>query len=470
MDRRSGDPRRDRPLRRWSCRGRRQAGRRPRRDPRRVRVRRHPRPRQRPPPPAADRVPHAARHARRADARLAAARWPPPTPRSAWTPSWHAPRRPAGLAEALLCGVTTVADHHLTWPAGADGARRRAGDADGRAPSSGARLVFVRGSARDDPAGRGGVRRRDRGGARGGARDGMLQLAVGPAGRAQRRPRDVRGCSARSPPGTACGGGRRRTSRSTSRSPLERYGRRPLDLLDEWGWLAPDVTLAHLCGVTDDEIARLAAAGVTRHPRARLRPADGLGRRAGRRRCRRRASRSGSGTSGGGSNDAGHLLADARLAMQVAPLAGRPLSGARRCSAGRPPGPPPGSGRPELGRLTPGARGRPVLLGRHRRRRRGRRRPAGRAAVGGRPGGGRGTSSWPAGWWCATASWWPGPEREIAEPAAARSWPPATEPRLVVERGSCAPRGTCRSVGPRVSRGGRGRRWPGRGWSPPPRP
>src|SRR3954451_15774 len=24
----------------------------------------------------------------------------------------------AGLAEALLCGVTTVADHHLTWPSG----------------------------------------------------------------------------------------------------------------------------------------------------------------------------------------------------------------------------------------------------------------------------------------------------------------------------------------------------------------
>ncbi|MCW2992553.1 MAG: cytosine deaminase, partial [Conexibacter sp.] len=25
-----------------------------------------------------------------------------------------------GLAEGLLCGVTTVADHHLTWPAGGD--------------------------------------------------------------------------------------------------------------------------------------------------------------------------------------------------------------------------------------------------------------------------------------------------------------------------------------------------------------
>ncbi|MGA1829215.1 amidohydrolase family protein, partial [Microbacterium sp.] len=25
-----------------------------------------------------------------------------------------------GVAEGLLCGVTTVADHHLTWPRGAD--------------------------------------------------------------------------------------------------------------------------------------------------------------------------------------------------------------------------------------------------------------------------------------------------------------------------------------------------------------
>ena len=34
----------------------------------------------------------------------------------------------------------------------------------------------------------------------------------------------------------------------------------------------------------------------------------------------------GLGTSGGGSNDAGHLLADARLAMQVSPIAGRTLT------------------------------------------------------------------------------------------------------------------------------------------------
>ena len=53
-----------------------------------------------------------------------------------------------GLAEALLCGVTTVADHQLNWPSGGDGvaiARSVARAAD----ELGARLVFVRGSARE---------------------------------------------------------------------------------------------------------------------------------------------------------------------------------------------------------------------------------------------------------------------------------------------------------------------------------
>ena len=62
----------------------------------------------------------------------------------------------------------------------------------------------------------------------------------------------------------------------------------------------------------------------------------------------------GLGTSGGGSNDAGHLLADARLAIQVAPLAGRPLDALEvleMITAGGADG----LGRPELGRLTPGS-------------------------------------------------------------------------------------------------------------------
>jgi 8-oxoguanine deaminase len=73
----------------------------------------------------------------------------------------------------------------------------------------------------------------------------------------------------------------------------------------------------------------------------------------------------GLGTSGGGSNDAGHLLADARLAMQVAPLAsslqsppsgaaGRPVA-AREVLGWATAGSAAGLGRPELGSLAPGA-------------------------------------------------------------------------------------------------------------------
>ena len=201
----------------------------------------------------------------------------------------------------------------------------------GAAERLGARLVFVRGAARDDPRV---PRRRPRRSpalvpsAPGGVRaDGLLQLAVGPAGRAQRRARDVPAAGRGRARGTACGGAPRPTSRSTSTSPLERYGRRPLDLLDEWGWLAPDVTLAHLCDVTDDEIA----ASRPPVPPRRTRPGATC-RWAGAsprwRRCCAAGIAVGLGTSGGGSNDAGHLLADARLAMQVS-AAGRAASSPR---------------------------------------------------------------------------------------------------------------------------------------------
>ena len=62
----------------------------------------------------------------------------------------------------------------------------------------------------------------------------------------------------------------------------------------------------------------------------------------------------GLGTSGGGLNDAGHLLADARLALQVSALTGTPLdAGAVLAMATS--GSAAGLGRPELGHLGPGA-------------------------------------------------------------------------------------------------------------------
>lgn len=261
-----------------------------------------------------------------------------------------------GVAEGLLSGVTTVADHHLNWPSAGDTVSIARATTDA-ARALGGRVVFVRGAARDDPqvaaSSAEDILRALLPGVHGGvSADGMLQLAVGPAG-VHSDPRETFELLAEV---AARHGLRRRTQANEQVDvviALEKYKRRPLDLLDEWGWLAPDVTLAHLCAVTPEEIARLAAAGVTatHAPGCDLPMGWGIAPVAA---LIAAGMRVGLGTSGGGSNDAGHLLADARLAMQVAPLVGAPLS-ARTVLGMATAGSAAGLGRPELGHLRPGA-------------------------------------------------------------------------------------------------------------------
>ncbi|MER6971081.1 amidohydrolase family protein [Nocardioides sp. NPDC000445] len=259
----------------------------------------------------------------------------------------------AGLAESLLCGVTTVADHHLTWPAAltpeetvplAQGTARAAAEL-------GARLVLVRGAARDDPESAAHsadlIAEALVGDAPGGvSADGMLQVAVGPAGVHSDPEQTFRLMGE-----VAARRGLRRRTQANEQVDVaiaaERYGRRPIDLLEEWGWLAPDVTLAHLCDVTPDEIRRLSAAGVsaTHAPGCDLPMGWGIAPVAA---LREAGVEVGLGTSGGGSNDAGHLLADARLAMQVAPLVGPPLAAADVLAMATT-GSAAGLGRPRLG-------------------------------------------------------------------------------------------------------------------------
>ncbi|WP_420433403.1 amidohydrolase family protein, partial [Candidatus Poriferisocius sp.] len=43
---------------------------------------------------------------------------------------------------------------------------------------------------------------------------------------------------------------------------LERFGRRPVEQLDDWGWVGNDVWLAHGIWINDEEITRLGSAGV----------------------------------------------------------------------------------------------------------------------------------------------------------------------------------------------------------------
>jgi 8-oxoguanine deaminase len=261
-----------------------------------------------------------------------------------------------GAAEGLLSGVTTVADHHLAWPSGADTVAIAQAVA-GSVRSLGGRLVFVRGTARDDPqeaaASADAIVSALLPGTRDGiSPDGMLQLAVGPAGVHS----DGRETFELLAEVAARHGLRRRTQANEQVDvviALEKYGRRPLDLLDDWGWLAPDVTVAHLCAVTDDEIARLAAAGVTatHAPGCDLPMGWGI---APVMALRAAGIAVGLGTSGGGSNDGGHLFADARLAMQIAPLVGPPLA-ARDAIDMATAGSAAGLGRPELGHLRVGA-------------------------------------------------------------------------------------------------------------------
>lgn len=264
-----------------------------------------------------------------------------------------------GVAEGLLCGVTTVADHHLTWPAGLStddtvGIATAVADA---ALALGGRLVFVRGSARDDPQEAAAsaeaivtalLPRTT------GDEAGMLQLAVGPAG-VHSDPRETFELLAEV---AARHGLRRRTQSNEQvdvRVAAEKYGKRPLELLEEWGWLAPDVTLAHLCDVTPEEIARLAAAGVTatHAPGCDVPMGWGIAPVAA---LRDVGIAVGLGTSGGGSNDAGHLLADARLAMQVSALVGPQLP-ARDVLAMATSGSATGLGRDDLGHLGAGSAG-----------------------------------------------------------------------------------------------------------------
>ena len=263
-----------------------------------------------------------------------------------------------GVAEGLLCGVTTVADHHLTWPGGSD---TGGSDTDSvaiatatadAARSLGGRLVFVRGSARDDPQEAALSAEAIVQALLPRTADGMLQLAVGPAG-VHSDSRETFELLA----GIAAKYGLRRRTQANEQVDvaiaLEKYGKRPIDLLEDWGWLEPGVTLAHLCDVTGDEIRRLAASGITatHAPGCDLPMGWGIAPVAA---LRTAGIAVGLGTSGGGSNDAGHLLADARLAMQVAPLVGPPIS-AREVLGMATAGSAAGLGRPELGTLRPGS-------------------------------------------------------------------------------------------------------------------
>ena len=100
---------------------------------------------------------------------------------------------------------------------------------------------------------------------------------------------------------------------------LERFGRRPVEMLDEWGWVGNDVWLAHGIHIGDDEMARLGSAGtgVAHCPSSNARLAAGM--------CRVTDLRAagcpvGLGVDGVASNEVGGLFAEMRQALYTARL------------------------------------------------------------------------------------------------------------------------------------------------------
>ncbi len=273
-----------------------------------------------------------------------------------------------GLAESLLCGVTTVADHHLSWPAVSQPTASQSSNrpASSHPPSIAAaaietardmncRFVFVHGTACGEPDEMVAHLQEtlDRFGAQ--SPDGMFQLAVGPAGIHSDNQTSFKAAAAFADQHQL----RRRTQAGEQvdvEVAQQKYGRRPVDLLAEWGWLDEDVTLAHLCDITEQERHLIAQSGAsaTHAPGCDVPMGWGIAEVG---RLLDAGVAVGLGTSGGGSNDAGHLLADARLAMQISGLTDRPLT-AREVLTMATAGSAAGLGRgDELGHLEPGAAG-----------------------------------------------------------------------------------------------------------------
>jgi cytosine/adenosine deaminase-related metal-dependent hydrolase len=104
---------------------------------------------------------------------------------------------------------------------------------------------------------------------------------------------------------------------------LEQFGLRPLDYLDEVGWLGDDVWLAHCVHLDGPEVARLGATGtgVAHCPSSNARLGAGIAPVA---QLISAGAPVGLGVDGGASNEGGRLASEMRAALHIARLAGGP--------------------------------------------------------------------------------------------------------------------------------------------------
>ena len=143
---------------------------------------------------------------------------------------------------------------------------------------------------------------------------------------------------------------------------MDVYGRRPLEFLDGLGWLGPDVWLAHCVHLNEDDIRRLARSGasVAWCPTSNLRLGSGV---APVRPLLDARVPVGLAVDGSASNDAGTMLAEARMGMLVARVHSASAMSARDVLRIATRGGAACLGRDDLGSLEPGKRADVALLG-----------------------------------------------------------------------------------------------------------
>lgn len=107
---------------------------------------------------------------------------------------------------------------------------------------------------------------------------------------------------------------------------LETFGLRPVELMEDLGWVGPDVWWAHAVFVDPTEIGRMAVngTGVAHCPTSNMRLGSGIAPVRG---YRDAGVRVGLGVDGSASNDSSNLLGEARQAMLLARLAASPQHG-----------------------------------------------------------------------------------------------------------------------------------------------
>jgi cytosine/adenosine deaminase-related metal-dependent hydrolase len=102
---------------------------------------------------------------------------------------------------------------------------------------------------------------------------------------------------------------------------VERFGRRPLELMDDWGWLGPDVWFAHAVYLDEKDVRRVAdtSSGVASCPSSNLRLGAGI---APVRSLVDEGARVGLGVDGAASNEASDLFGEIRQAVLVSRASG----------------------------------------------------------------------------------------------------------------------------------------------------